>query len=68
MNGLELKFTSLYFTGMPDRVLRTPKGRIFFVELKSENGRTSKRQKIVQKLLIELGFSVNTINTDEKLS
>lgn len=39
MNGLELKFTSLYFTGMPDRVLRTPKGRIFFVELKSENGR-----------------------------
>lgn len=43
--GLCLKFTSPGNPGVPDRLVITPKGRICFVELKTENGRLSKIQQ-----------------------
>ena len=39
--GLAIKFTSPYFTGMPDRLVLMPKGRIWFVEVKSTGKRLS---------------------------
>lgn len=68
LGGLALKFTSPYFTGMPDRVLLLPKGRLFFVELKSKNGKVSLRQAVVHKQLSLLGFRVAIIDDDFKLT
>jgi hypothetical protein len=42
--GLTYKFTSPQNPGVPDRIVITPRGVIWFVELKSKNGRLSKMQ------------------------
>lgn len=64
--GIALKFHCLSFTGMPDRMVLMPEGKIFFVELKSEGKKPSARQEIVHKLLRDLGFSVFVIDTNGK--
>lgn len=66
--GIALKFHCLSFTGMPDRMVLLPKGRIYFVELKSEGKKPSDRQKVVHELLSRLGFEVFVIDNDEKLN
>ena len=43
--GLCYKFVSPGNRGVPDRLVITPDGRVFFVELKSQTGRLSKLQK-----------------------
>ena len=43
--GLCYKFVSPGNRGVPDRLVIAPDGRVFFVELKSQNGRLSKLQK-----------------------
>ena len=43
--GLCYKFVSPGNRGVPDRLVITPDGRMFFVELKSQTGRLSKLQK-----------------------
>ncbi len=45
LGGLALKFTSSTYTGMPDRLVLMPKGKVYFVELKS----TGKDQTMIQK-------------------
>lgn len=65
--GKALKFFSYTFTGMPDRIVLMPAGRIYFVELKSTGKERSPRQKTVHKMLTDLGFKVYTIDTPEKL-
>ena len=35
LGGLALKFTSSTYTGMPDRIVLMPKGKVYFVELKT---------------------------------
>lgn len=58
-NGaLCLKFESPGFTGVPDRLILLPGGKIIFAELK-KLGKTEKaRQLYVQALLRDLGFEV----------
>lgn len=55
--GLCWKFTSPGTQGVPDRVVILPQGRVFFVELKSENGRLSAIQETRLKELSERGTS-----------
>lgn len=58
--GLFLKWVSPGFTGVPDRILLMPGGRISFVEVKrpgAKDGMTP-RQKRVACLLRNLGFRV----------
>lgn len=65
--GIAIKFVPLAFTGLPDRIVLLPQGRIWFVELKAENGRTSKRQAFVQNMLTQLGFSCLQLNSKWKI-
>lgn len=65
--GLALKFYCLSFTGIPDRVVLMPGGRIWFVELKTTGKKLSPRQKIVIPQLLKLGFRVWIIDDQYKL-
>lgn len=60
--GLALKFTSPSFTGVPDRIVLMPTGRMGFVELKSTGKKLSPRQLIVFPILERLGFPVTVID------
>lgn len=67
LGGIALKFYCISFTGMPDRIVLLPGGRCVFVELKDVTAGLNPRQRVVHKLLRELGFRVERINTPEKL-
>lgn len=67
LKGLALKIYCLSFTGLPDRIVLMPGGRIWFVEMKSEGKVPSPRQLAVIGLLQRMGFSVWVIDTDELL-
>lgn len=66
LGGLCLKLKMPWFTGIPDRMVLLPGGRIIFVELKRpKGGKRSTRQKIVHAQLRALGFRVVTLWTLE---
>lgn len=67
LGGIAFKFLPFAFTGLPDRIVLMPGGRIWFVELKSEGMTPKPRQKFVHRQLRRLGFSVWTIGTEETL-
>ena len=56
MGGECLKFVSPGNTGVPDRIILLPNGKIKFVEFKKAGGRLSKLQKYWQQRLTDLGF------------
>lgn len=66
--GIALKFSSPYFTGMPDRIVLMPGGRTEFVELKSPGKKPDPRQKYVIGFLFSLGFATHVIDNQEDLS
>lgn len=43
--GLTYKFVSPGNVGVPDRIVITPRGEVWFVELKTETGRLSRMQE-----------------------
>ena len=47
LGGMCLKFVSPGTLGVPDRIIITVKGRVIFVELKTETGRLTKIQRYV---------------------
>ena len=47
LGGICYKFVSPGTTGVPDRIVIMPRGRIIFVELKTDTGRLSKIQEYV---------------------
>jgi hypothetical protein len=52
--------------GIPDLVLIAPKGRVHFVEVKSETGRLSPDQRGIRSWLEELGCPVAVVrNIDD---
>lgn len=57
LGGMCLKFTSSV-RGVPDRIVILPKNKIYFVELKQENGRESKLQKYMHKQFEKRGANV----------
>ena len=56
--GRAYKFVSPGNLGVPDRIAILPKGRIWFVELKTETGRLSQVQKRQIDTLRSLGMNV----------
>ena len=56
--GMAYKFVSPGNLGVPDRIAILPKGRIWFVELKTETGRLSQVQKRQIDTLRSLGMNV----------
>jgi hypothetical protein len=67
LKGEALKFFCMSFTGMPDRIVLMPGGRVWFVELKSTGKKPSPRQEFVIGWLRKLGFQVFVIDTQEGL-
>ena len=67
ISGLCLKFTSPGMSGVPDRLVLLPKGRIYFVELKAQR-KTLRPLQIKRKEQLEnLGFKVYVIDSYKKI-
>lgn len=68
MGGLCLKWVSPGYTGVPDRIVLLPGGRIIFVELKAPGKKERPRQRYVQSVLKGLGFTVfESVDSIEKI-
>jgi hypothetical protein len=67
IGGKALKFVSPGVTGVPDRIVLLPHGKIIFVELKAPGEKLRKLQEFRAKELRNLGFDVRTIDTVEKV-
>lgn len=67
MGGIAIKFTSPYFTGMPDRIVLMPGGKLWFVEVKSTGKKLKDIQEAQAKKLKELGFNARLIDTKTEL-
>ncbi len=63
-----LKFTSPGFTGVPDRLVLMPGGKVWFCEMKSTGWKMTDRQEYVKGQLQALEFPVFVIDTVEKLN
>lgn len=59
--GLTYKFTSPGNVGVPDRLVITPTGVVWFVELKTEKGRLAKIQKQQIHELEKRGANVRVV-------
>ena len=63
--GLALKFVSPGFSGVPDRLVFMPGGRIYLVELKASGRTLTKLQLKVKAMFEGLGFKYYIINSYE---
>lgn len=67
IGGLALKLWSPTFTGLPDRLILLPGGKVCFAELKSTGKPLRARQKIVIPALQKMGFTVFVIDNQQEL-
>ena len=65
--GLCLKWVSPGCTGVMDRIVLLPGGRVIFVELKKPGGRLSERQKHMAYELRKRGMEVRDIRDTESV-
>ena len=65
--GLGLKGVSPGCTGVMDRIVLLPGGRVIFVELKQPGGRLSERQKWMADALARLGMDVRCLWNKEQV-
>lgn len=61
LGGKAYKFISPGNSGVPDRIVVLPGGKIMFVELKTKTGSLSVLQSVQVKRLIELGQKVYVV-------
>ena len=66
--GMALKWTSPGMTGVPDRIVFLPGGRIVFVELKAPGKKPTPLQLKVQQQIADLGFDVRVIDSVEEVN
>lgn len=66
--GLALKVSSQHYTGMPDRMVLMPGGRITFAEMKTTGQKPTKVQQARHEELRKLGFEVFVLDTTEKIN
>ena len=65
--GVYLKIPAMYMTGIPDRLVLLPEGRMSFVELKRPiGGKRAMLQKYWNKKLTDLGYSSCFVQTREE--
>ena len=67
LGGIAYKFISPGNNGVPDRIVLIPGGKIIFVELKNEHGKTSNLQDTQIARIRNLGFDVRIINSKQKV-
>ena len=67
MGGLCLKFVSPGMSGVPDRIILLPGGRLVFVELKAPGRKPRPLQLHCHALLRALGFRVFVLDRPEKI-
>ena len=60
---LPLKFVSPSMSGLPDRMVLLPGGRVSFVELKAEGEKPRPLQTAVHRIFAGLGFHVYVIDS-----
>lgn len=60
--GVAIKFVSPSLTGVPDRIVILPKGKICFVEIKAPRRKPSKMQRYVLRKLYRLGVRVAVVD------
>ena len=65
--GVYLKIPAVYMSGIPDRLVLLPQGRMCFVELKRPiGGRRAELQKYWNKKLTGLGYRAEFVHTKEE--
>lgn len=64
--GLALKWVSPGVNGVPDRILLLPGGRLFFVEVKTPDGRVSAIQRRMHDRFRRLGFTVHVVRDADR--
>ena len=67
LGGIAYKFISPGNNGVPDRIVLIPGGKIIFVQLKNEHGKTSNLQDMQIARIRNLGFNVRIINSKQKV-
>ena len=65
LGGRAYKFVSPGNTGVPDRMVILPGGRVVFVELKTERGRLSRVQEFQIGIMERLGCEVKVLYGQE---
>lgn len=65
IGGMALKFVSPGCSGVPDRLVFLPEGRIFLVELKKPGGKLTPLQEKMKKKFEEMGFKFYVIDSYE---
>lgn len=65
--GMALKFVSPKLSGVPDRIILLPQGKIAFAELKATGKKMRSLQIKRKRQLEELGFSVYCIDGVEQI-
>lgn len=63
-----LKFVSPSMSGLPDRIILAPKGRVFFAELKAPGKKPRRLQESVHKILFRFGFYICVIDSKKQAS
>ena len=67
LGGLALKFVSPGVSGVPDRIVLLPQGKIIFIELKAPGKKVRPIQEYRIKIIRALGFRVEIIDSTEKV-
>ena len=67
IGGKAYKFVSPGVTGVPDRIVVLPGGKIFFVELKAPGKKLKAIQEVRKAELEALGQRVEVIDSKEKV-
>jgi len=65
--GLAIKFFTPSFTGLPDRIILMPGGRVCFAEIKTTGQKLRPRQLIVKAQFEKLGFVVWVVDDETSL-
>ena len=65
--GLAIKFTSVNFAGVPDRIVLLPNGMLVFVELKAPGKKMRPLQEKRKRQLTVLGFKVWCIDNKDEI-
>lgn len=66
-NGMAFKFVSPGLSGVPDRLVLLPMGRIGFIELKAPGKKMRKLQEKRKSQLEALGFRVFCLDSKEEV-
>ena len=65
LGGMAIKMLTDQFSGLPDRLVLLPGGRVLFVELKTTGQKPRKLQVSVHNALRSIGFRVEVVDTIE---